>query len=184
MNTPSGVATLTIPASSVPQWMTRMNMKMDGTAAGSGVSTNAIIGNLNVTNSTALQGPGTMVAVQGQAPATPTLQGTQVLGTIDCYEDVFKEITKKLYGDESGGVSIADVLDPNLLSSMTAAQPIVYDAADLFRQDVVTSTGTLSTNPTGGLAIVAAGPASNGLPAGTIVVQRRLQDDKGKFYMP
>lgn len=97
---------------------------------------------------------------------------------------MFKEITKKLYGDDAtGGVTIADVLDSSLMGN----QSIVYDTSDLFRQDVITqgtnNAGALTQNNAvntggGGLAIVAA-QGSNGLPPGTILVQRRLQDDKG-----
>lgn len=206
MNTPSGVATLTIPASSVPQWMTRLKMEPSTAVSVSTAaiqSTNALqVGNLNLGNATTTthtiyhtapqhhqqqhqQQAGTMLA-----PATGTLQQQQqqqqhqLLGTIDCYEDVFKEITKKLYGDDAtGGVTIADVLDSSLMGN----QSIVYDTSDLFRQDVITqgtnNAGALTQNNAvntggGGLAIVAA-QGSNGLPPGTILVQRRLQDDKG-----
>lgn len=223
MNTPSGVATLTIPASSVPQWMTRLKMEpstaVSVSTAAAIQSTNAAlqVGNLNLGNVATStthtiyhtapqhhhqqqqqqqhhhqQQGGTMLAQQ--APATGTLQQQQqqhqqqqLLGTIDCYEDVFKEITKKLYGDDAtGGVTIADVLDSSLLGN----QSIVYDTSDLFRQDVISqgtnNAGALAqTNAVnsgggggGGLAIVAA-QGSNGLPPGTILVQRRLQDDKG-----
>ena len=79
------------------------------------------------------------------------------LTSMDCYEDMFKEITKKLYGDD-GLALISDTGDP-------ASGSIVYD-----------TDGTFRTDATGALTLV----TTNGLPPGTIVVQRRLPDDKGK----
>jgi len=76
---------------------------------------------------------------------------------LDCYEDMFKEITKKLYGTEDGLALMADATDP------TATGSIIYDS-DAFR-----------TDPSGAITFVNA----NGLPPGTIVIQRRIQDDKG-----
>lgn len=173
---------MTLPASSVPQWMARFKVEPGAFSAATG-NTNISIGNLNVATTAAIQASGAMLA----APATvssATLQGTPLLGPADCYEDAFKEITKKLYGDDAASLAIAEVLDPSVISSVTAQQPILYETADLFRHDVA-SAGALASNTAGGLAIVAATPGGNGLPAGTILVQRRLQDEKGKLqFLP
>lgn len=169
------MATLTIPASSVPQWMSRLKVDQGmalTTTAPIAASNAGLLGNL--TAASAIPGPASMVATT--TPAAQGLQNTQIYG-MECYDDVYKEITKKLYGDDVNGVAL-DILDPSILSSLTATQPIVYDPGDLFQQSL-TSTAALTQN-TGGLAIVAAAP-TNGLPSGTFLVQRRLQDEKGRL---
>jgi hypothetical protein len=101
-----------------------------------------------------------MVATGGGNNNTQQLS----LTSMDCYEDMFKEITKKLYGDD-GLALINDTGDAS------GAGNIVYETDGTYRADVG-----------GGLTLVNA----NGHPTGTIVVQRRLTDDKGstcKFHI-
>jgi len=99
-----------------------------------------------------------------------TLVATTNTGTLsmDSYEDVFKEITKKLYGEE--GIPTTEVTIDS--SGVPTGQNIVYEAAD-FRADG----GNLVQQPSAALTLVT---APNGLPPGTIFLQRRIQDDKGK----
>ena len=146
-----GVAAVTIPAvsvSSIPQWMARLKME-------SGVASTTASTNAGIVNSSA---PGTTTVV-----TSGNVGGTLSLAQMDCYEDMFKEITKKLYGEEG----LSEVID----SSGVTHSNVLYDP-DAFRTDA-----TLTTGPGTGLTLVTTG---NGLPQGTIVVQRRVQDDKGE----
>lgn len=159
MGPQGGIATLSIPAgstiTSVPQqWVARLKME-HGTH------------NISVANAMNSVPGTTTVAAPGNVQGGATLS----LSSMDSYEDVFKEITKKLYGDES----LAEVID----GAGNISQPanIIYEG-DGFRVD-----GSALTAGAGGMTLVTTGP--NGLPPGTIVLQRRLhQDEKGIRIYP
>jgi hypothetical protein len=143
-------------SSASQQWVTRLKVE-PGTGAVSGSINHpaALTANSEIPS----QGDTNIV----QAPVHT--QGTSL--SMECpYEEVFKEITKKLYGDEG----LAEVIDG---SGNIHQANIIYES-DAFRGETA---GGLPA--TGGLTLVA-GP--NGLPPGTIVLQRRLhQDEKGEM---
>ena len=106
---------------------------------------------------TGASGAGGMIPASTSGPGG----GGGAGGSVDCYEDMFKVITKKLYGEEG----LPEAIDAGAVGvgvGVGGANQLVYDH-DIFRSD--------------GLTLVTTG---NGLPPGTIVLQRRLQDDKGQ----
>jgi len=127
--------------------MTRLKVEPGVNVSNSGLSLTS--GGVNNNNNAA----GTMVGTGGVNNNTQQLS----LSSMDCYEDMFKEITKKLYGDD-GLALISDPGDP------TGGGSLVYDPE------------TFRTDASGALTLVTA----NGLP-GTLLVQRRIQDDKGSL---
>lgn len=164
-----GTPTLTFPSlSSANEFMARFKMEPGivttsativsgvGTMPCSATTTSG--GGGGTTNHMIISNSNSLVSTSGnQVTGIPSLS----LGPIDCYEDMFKEITKKLYGEEG----IPDVIDAGATTTTVSNQSIVLDQ-DLFRTD-----GT-------GLTFVTT--TANGLPPGTIVLQKRVTDDKGR----